>query len=76
MTFKDACLELGITEDNLYNNDSDAKDNLYSDNTNRANEKGMQISKKEEETAPVVDNEGNVEIHGENATDEEDESSI
>ena len=33
----------------------------------------MQLSKEEEETATVVDDEGNVEIFEENATDEEDE---
>ena len=73
MTFRDACLQLGITEDNLYNNDSDAEDNRYSNNTNRADEKGMQISEKEKERAPVVDDEGNAQIFEENATDEEDE---
>ena len=73
MTFRDACLQLRITEDNLYNADRDAEDNLYSNNNNRADEKGMQISEKEEETAPVVDDEGNVEIFEENATVEEDE---
>ena len=51
---------------------SDAEDNLFSNNSNRADEEGMQISKKEEEeTAPVVDYEGNVKIFEENATDEE-----
>ena len=59
MTFRNACLQLGITEDNLYNDDSDAEDNLYSNNSNRADEEGMQISGEEEETAPVVDDEGN-----------------
>ena len=73
MTFRDACLQLGITEDNLYNDDSDAEDNSYSNNRNRADEEGMQISEEEEETGPVVDDEGNVEIFEENATDEEDE---
>ena len=33
----------------------------------------MQISEEEEETGPVVDDEGNVEIFEENATDDEDE---
>ena len=28
MTFRDACLQLGITEDNLYNDDSDAEDTV------------------------------------------------
>ena len=73
MTFRDACLQLGITEDKLYNDDGDAEDNLYSNNSNRTDEEGMQISEKEEETAPVVGDEGNVEIFEENATDEEDE---
>ena len=73
MTFIDACLQFGITEDKLYNDDSDAEDNLYSNNSNRADEEGMQISEEEEETAPVDDNEGNVEIFKENATDEGDE---
>ena len=72
MTFRDACLQLGIAEDKLYNDDRDAEDNLYGNNSNRADEEGMQISKKEEEeTAPIVDDEGNVEIFEENATDEE-----
>ena len=62
MTFRDACLQLGISEDNLCNDDSDAEDNLYSNNSNRADEEGMQISEEEEETAPVVDGEGNVEL--------------
>ena len=73
MTFIDACLQFGITEDKLYNDGSDAEDNLYSNNSNRADEEGMQISEEEEETAPVADNEGNVEIFKENATDEGDE---
>ena len=73
MTFRDACLQLGITEENLYNNDSDAEDNLNSNNSNRADEKGMQISEEEEEIALVVDDEGNVEIFEENAIDKEDE---
>ena len=73
MTFRDACLQFGITEDKLYNDDSDAEDNLYSNNSNRADEEGMQISEEEEETAPFDDNEGNVEIFKENATDEGDE---
>ena len=72
MTFRDACLQLGITEGNLYNDESDAEDNFDSNNSNRANEEGMQIGKEEEETAPVVDDKGNVEIFEENATDEED----
>ena len=55
MTFTDACLQLGITEDNLYIDDSDAEDNLHSNNSNCADEEGMQISKEEEETAPVLD---------------------
>ena len=38
MTFWDASLQLGITEDNLYNDDSDAENNLYSNNSNRADE--------------------------------------
>ena len=33
----------------------------------------MQVSEEEEETAPVVDDEGNVEIFEENASNEEDE---
>ena len=73
MIFRDACLQLGITEDNLYNDDSNAEGNLYSYSTNCADENGMQISKKEEETAPVVDDEDNMEIFEENATDEKDE---
>ena len=73
MAFRDTCLQLGITEDKLYNDDSDAEDNLYNNNLNRTDEEGMQISKKEEETALVVDNEVNAEIFEENATDEEDE---
>ena len=48
MTFRDACLQLGITEDNLYSDDSDAEDNLCSNNSNRADEEGMQISNEEE----------------------------
>ena len=60
MTFRDACWQLGITEDNLYNDDCDTEDNLYSNNSNRAGEEGMQISKEEEETAPVVVDEDNV----------------
>ena len=70
MTFWGACLQLGITEDNLYNDDSDAEDNLYSNNSNRADEEGMQINKEEKETVPVVDDEGNVKILEENAKDE------
>ena len=58
MTFRDACLPLGITADNFYNDDSDAEDNLYISNSNRADEKGMQISEEEEEAVPVVDDEG------------------
>ena len=73
MTLRDACLQLGITEDNLYNDDNDAEDNLYGNNSNRADKEGMQISEEEEKTRPVVDDEGNVEIFQENATDEEDE---
>ena len=73
MTFRDACLRLDISEENFYNDDTDVEDNLYSNNTNRADEEGMQISEEEEETAPVDDDEGNVEIFEENATDEEDE---
>ena len=73
MTFRSSCLQLGITEDKLYNDDSDAEDNLCSNNSNRTDKEGMQISEEEEETASVVDNEGNVEIFEENATDEEDE---
>ena len=73
MTFKNACLQLGITEDKLYNDDSDAEDNLYSNNSKNTDEEGMQISEDEEETAFVVDDEGNVEIFEENATSEEDE---
>ena len=60
MTFRDACWQLGITEDNLCNDDCDAEDNLYSNNSNRAGEEGMQISEEEEETAPVVVDEDNV----------------
>ena len=71
-----ACLELGITEDKLYNDDSDAEDNLYSNNNNRTEEEAMQISKEEEETAPVVDDERNVEIFEENAADEENEETV
>ena len=48
MTFRDACLQLGITEDNLYSDDSDAEDNLCSNNSNCADEEGMQISNEEE----------------------------
>ena len=66
-------MQLGITEDNLYNDDSDAEDNLYSNNSNRADEEGMQISKEEEETAPVIGDEGNVEIFEKNATHKGDE---
>ena len=66
MTFRNACLHLGITEDNIYNDDSDVEDNLYSNNSNHTVEE-------EEETAPTVDEEGNVEIFKENVTDEEDE---
>ena len=73
MTFRNACLQLGITEDKLYNDDRDAEDNLYSNNSNRTDEEDMQISEEEEETAPVVDDEGNVEIFEENAADKEDE---
>ena len=73
MTFRDACLQLGIAEDNLYIDDSDAEDNLYSNNSNCADEEDMQISEEEEETAPVLDDEGNVEIFEKNATDEKDE---
>ena len=73
MTFRDARLQLAITEDNLYNDDSDAEDNLYSNNSNRADQKGMQISEEEEETTPVVDDESNVEIFEEIATDEDEE---
>ena len=73
MTVRDACLQLGITEDNLYNDNSGAKDNLYSNNSNRVDEEGMQISEEEEETAPIVDDEVNIEIFEENTTDEQDE---
>ena len=66
-------MQFGIAEDKLCNDDSDAEDNLYSINSNRADEKDMQISKEEEETAPAVDDEGNVKIFERNATDEEDE---
>ena len=66
-------MQLDNTEDNLYNDYSDAEDNLYSNNSNRADGEDMQISEEEEETAPVVDDEGNVDIFNENATDEEDE---
>ena len=72
MTFRDASLQLGITEDNLYSDDSDAEDNLCSNNSNRADKEDMQISEEEEETAPVVDDEGKVEVFEENPTDEED----
>ena len=68
-------MQLGITVGNLYNDDSNAEYNLYSNNTNRADEKGMQTSEKEETTL-VVDDEGNVEIFEENATDEEDEETV
>ena len=47
MAFRDACLQHGITEDNLYNDDSDAEDNLYSKNSNRADEVGIQISEED-----------------------------
>ena len=57
----------------VYNDDRDAEDNLYSNNSNRTDEKGMQISEEEEKTASVVDDEDSVEIFEENATDEEDE---
>ena len=70
MTFWDAWLQLDIAEDNLYNDDSDAEDNLCSNNSNRADKDGMQISKEEEDTVPVVDDEGNVKILEENAKDE------
>ena len=76
MTFKGACLQLGITEDKLYNDDNDAEGNLYSNNRNCTDEECMQISKEEEKTAPIVDNKGNVEIFEENATDEEDEETV
>ena len=76
MTFRHACLQLGIAEDNLDNDDSDPEDNLYSNNSSRADEEGMQISEEEEETAPVVDEEGNLEIFEWNATDEEDEETV
>ena len=76
MTFRDACLQLGITEDNLYNDDSEPEDNLHGNNSNRADEEGMQVSEEEEETAPVVDDEGNVEIFEENAADKEDEETV
>ena len=66
-------MQLGITKDKLYDDCSDAEDNLYSNNSNRADEEGMQISKEEQETAPIVDDERNVEIFKENAADEEDE---
>ena len=49
MTFRDACLQLGITEDNIYNDDSNAEDNLYINNSNCADVEGMQISEEEEE---------------------------
>ena len=73
MTFRDACLQLGIAEDKLYNDDSDAEDNLCSNNSNCADEEGMQISEEEEETASVIDDEDNLKIFEENATDEEDQ---
>ena len=40
MTFRDDCVQLGITEHKLYNDDSDAEDNLYSNtcNSNRTYE--------------------------------------
>ena len=73
MTFRNACLQLGITEDKLYNDDSDAEDNLCSNNSNLTDKKDMQISEEEEEPARVVDDEGNVEIFEDNAPDKEDE---
>ena len=54
MAFRDDCLQLGIAEGNLYNDDSDAEDNLYCSNSNRTDEEGMQISEKEEETASAL----------------------
>ena len=66
-------MQLGITEDKLCNDDSDAEDNLYSNNSNCTDEEGMQISEEEEETASVVEDEGSVEVFEENSTDEEDE---
>ena len=73
MTFRNACLQLGITEDNIYNDHSDAEDNLYSSNSNCTDEEGMQICEEEEETALVIDEEVNVEIFEETATDQEGE---
>ena len=67
-----AC-NLALQKTIFYNDDSDAEDNLHSNNSNRADEEGMQISEEEEETGSVVDDEGNVEIFEENATDGEDE---
>ena len=49
MTFRDACLQLGIAEDKLYNDNSDAEDNLYNNNSNRSDE-GVQIGEEDEET--------------------------
>ena len=43
MTFRDACLQLGIAEDKLCNDDNDAKDILYSNNSNRADEDNVEI---------------------------------
>ena len=51
MTFIDACLQLGITEENLCNDNSGAEDNLYRNNTNRADEEAMQISEEEEKNS-------------------------
>ena len=76
MTFRDACLQLGITEDNLYKDDSDAEDNLYINNSNRGDKKDIQISEEEDETVPIVDHKGNVEIFEENVTDEEDKKTV
>ena len=45
-------------------------------NSNRADEEGMQISEEEEETAPVVYDEDNVKIFEENTTDEIDEETV
>ena len=54
MTFRDACLQLGITEDKPYNHNSDTEDTLYGNNSNHGDEEGMQISEEEEETEPAL----------------------
>ena len=50
MTFRNACLQLGIAEDKLYNGDSDAQDNLYNSNSNCSDEEAMQTGEEEEGT--------------------------